>query len=63
MTAQRTDARQLAKQFIDASIDGRPKQPSKAAYARGVKLAHQAMEQLLELRDARRRPQMRRSES
>jgi len=56
MTAQRTDTRQLAKQFIDASIDGRPKQPSKAAYARGVKLAHQAMEQLLELKEARRRP-------
>jgi hypothetical protein len=56
MTAQRTDARQLAKQFIDASIDGRPKQPSKAAYARGLKLAHQAMEQLVQLRDARRRP-------
>ena len=56
MTAQSTDPRQLAKQFIDASIDGRPKQPSKAAYARGVKLAHQAMEQLMELREARRRP-------
>jgi hypothetical protein len=56
MTAQRTDARQLAKQFIDASIDGRPKQPSKAAYARGLKLAHQAMEHLLELREAPRRP-------
>ena len=55
MTAQRTDARQLAKQFIDASIDGRPKQPSKAAYARGLKLANQAMEQLLKLRDARLR--------
>ena len=55
MTAQRTDPRELAKQFIDASIDGRPKQPSKAAYARGVKLAHQAMEQLMELREARRR--------
>jgi hypothetical protein len=55
MSAQRTDARQLAKQFIDASIDGRPRQPSKAAYARGVKLAHQAMEQLLQLKDARRR--------
>jgi hypothetical protein len=55
MTAQRTDARQLAKQFIDASIDGRSKQPSKAAYARGLKLAHEAMEQLLQLRDARRR--------
>jgi hypothetical protein len=55
MTAQHTDTRQLAKQFIDASIDGRPKQPSKAAYARGVKLAHEAIEQLLQLRDARRR--------
>ena len=53
--AQHTDARQLAKQFIDASIDGRPKQPSKAAYARGLKLANQAMEQLLKLRDARLR--------
>ena len=55
MTAQRTDARDLAKKFIDASIDGRPRPPSKAAYARGLKLAHAAMEQLLELREARRR--------
>ena len=55
MTAQRTDAGQLAKQFIDASIDGRSKPPSKAAYARGLKLAHPAMEQLLQLKEARRR--------
>ena len=55
MTAQRTDAGQLAKRFIDASIDGHSKPPSKAAYARGLKLAHQAMEQLLQLKDARRR--------
>jgi hypothetical protein len=61
MTTRRTDPQLLAKQFIDASIDGRPKQPSKAAYARGLKLAHQAMEQLLQLSEARRRP--RRSET
>ena len=54
MTAQRTDARDLAKQFIDKSIDGQPKPPSKAAYARGLKLARAAMEQLLQLRDAPR---------
>ena len=46
MTAQRTDPGQLAKRFIDASIDGRSKPPSKAAYARGLKLAHQAIEEL-----------------
>ncbi|HKW07326.1 MAG TPA: hypothetical protein VJS19_07115 [Candidatus Dormibacteraeota bacterium] len=46
MTAQRTDAGQLAKRFIDASIEGRSKPPSKAAYARGLKLAHQAIEEL-----------------
>jgi len=55
MTAQRNDARQLAKQYIDASIEGRAKPPSKAAYARGLKLAHAAMEQLLRLREAGQR--------
>ena len=55
MTAQRTDAGHLAKQFIDASIEGRPKPPSKAAYARGLKLARAAMEQLLRLREAGQR--------
>jgi hypothetical protein len=50
------DASQLAKQFIDASIAGRNRPPSKAAYARGLKLAREAMEQLLQLRDAARRP-------
>jgi len=35
-----------AKKFIDASLKGRSKPPSKAAYARAVKLARQAMEEL-----------------
>jgi hypothetical protein len=41
-----SDASQLAKQFIDASIQGRPKPPSKAAYARAIRLAREAIEEL-----------------
>jgi hypothetical protein len=37
---------QLAKQFIDGSLKGRSKLPCKAAYARALKLARQAMEEL-----------------
>jgi len=35
-----------AREFIDASLRGRSKPPSKAAYARAVKLARQAIEDL-----------------
>jgi len=35
-----------AKKFIDASLKGRSRPPSKAAYARAVKLARQAIEEL-----------------
>ncbi len=40
------DSSQLAKQFIDASLRGRSKPPSKAAYARALKMARQAIEEL-----------------
>ncbi len=40
------DPSDQAKRFIDASLKGRTKPPSKAAYARAVKLARQAMEEL-----------------
>lgn len=40
------DSSQLAKQFIDGSIKGRPKPPSKAAYARAVRLAREAIDEL-----------------
>jgi hypothetical protein len=34
-----------AKKFIDASLRGRSKPPSKAAYARAIKLAREAIEE------------------
>ncbi len=40
------DSSEMAKQFIDASLHGRSKPPSKAAYARAIKLARQAIEEL-----------------
>ncbi|HVH63462.1 MAG TPA: hypothetical protein VNA65_07670 [Candidatus Dormibacteraeota bacterium] len=43
------DSSLLAKQFIDASIKGRSKPPSKAAYTRAIKLARQAIEELTEV--------------
>ena len=46
MAQNTSEASQLAKQFIDGSLKGRSKPPSKAAYARAVKLAHQAIEEL-----------------
>ena len=46
MAQNTSDASQLAKQFIDGSLKGRSKPPSKAAYARALKLAHQAIEDL-----------------
>lgn len=45
----------LAKQFIDASLKGRSKPPSKAAYSRAVKLARQAIEELAEVASRLRR--------
>jgi hypothetical protein len=40
------DSSQMAKQFIDASLKGRSKPPSKAAYQRALRLARQAIEEL-----------------
>jgi hypothetical protein len=40
------DPSEQAKKFIDASLKGRSKPPSKAAYARAVKLARVAIEEL-----------------
>ena len=40
------DPSEQAKKFIDASLRGRSKPPSKAAYARAVKLARAAIEEL-----------------
>lgn len=40
------DSAQLAKQFIDASLKGRSKPPSKVAYARALRLARQAIDEL-----------------
>jgi hypothetical protein len=52
MAQNSPDAARLAKRFIDTSLKGRSKQPSKAAYARALKMARQAMSELLQLRDA-----------
>ena len=46
MAQNTSEASQLAKQFIDGSLQGRSKPLSKAAYARALKLAHQAIEDL-----------------
>jgi hypothetical protein len=40
------DTSEQAKRFIDASLTGLNRPPSKAAYSRAVKLARQAMEEL-----------------
>jgi hypothetical protein len=40
------DPSEQAKRFIDASLRGRSRPPSKAAYARALKLARQAIEEL-----------------
>ncbi len=40
------DSSEQAKRFIDASLRGRTRPPSKAAYARALKLARQAIEEL-----------------
>jgi hypothetical protein len=49
------ESSELAKNYIDASLRsrarmGRTVQPSKAAYARAVRLARQAIEELTSLR-------------
>ena len=46
MAQSSPDTTQLAKRFIDASLKGRSRQPSKAAYARALTLAREAMEEL-----------------
>jgi hypothetical protein len=43
------DPSEQAKKFIDASLQGHPKQPSKAAYARAVRMARLAIEELASL--------------
>ena len=40
------DSSKQAKKFIDASIRGRSKPPSKAAYSRAIRLAREAIEEL-----------------
>ena len=40
------DSSEKAKKFIDASLKGRSKPPSKAAYTRAVRLARMAIEEL-----------------
>jgi hypothetical protein len=40
------DFSEQARKFIDASLKGRSKPPSKAAYARAVRLARVAIEEL-----------------
>lgn len=40
------DPSEQAKRFIDASLKGRTKAPSKAAYTRAVRLAREAIEEL-----------------
>jgi hypothetical protein len=44
------DPSEQARRFIDASLRGRQAKPSKAAYARAVRLARQAIEELSSLR-------------
>ena len=46
MAANSSDTAEQARKFIDASLKGRSRPPSKAAYARAVKLARQAIEEL-----------------
>lgn len=40
------DPSEQAKRFIDSSLRGRSRPPSKAAYARAIKMARQAIEEL-----------------
>ncbi len=51
------DPSEQAKRFIDASLQGRTKPPSKAAYAKAIRLAREAIEELhLVARRARQSP-------
>ena len=40
------DPSEQAKRFIDASLRGRARRPSKAAYTKAVRLAREAIEEL-----------------
>ena len=40
------DPSEQAKRFIDASLRGRPTRPSKASYAKAIRLAREAIEEL-----------------
>jgi len=40
------DSDELARRFIDASLKGRAKPPSKAAYARALRMAREAIDEL-----------------
>jgi hypothetical protein len=40
------DSSEQAKKFIDASLKGQPRPPTKAAYARAVRMARLAIEEL-----------------
>jgi hypothetical protein len=40
------DPSEQAKQFIDASLKGRARRPSKAAYTKAIRLAREAIEEL-----------------
>jgi hypothetical protein len=51
---QQQDSSKLAREYIDGALKaraslGRSAKPSKAAYARAVRLARQAMDELLSL--------------
>ncbi|HXJ48375.1 MAG TPA: hypothetical protein VNF91_04325 [Candidatus Acidoferrum sp.] len=51
------DPSEQAKKFIDASLQGRAKRPSKAAYTKAIRLAREAIEELsLVARRARQSP-------
>jgi hypothetical protein len=51
------DPSEQAKRFIDASLRGRPARPSKASYAKAIRLAREAIEELsLVARRARQSP-------
>ena len=43
------DSSAMAKRFIDASIKKQTRPPSKAAYARAVRMAREAMDELSRL--------------
>ena len=46
LAQQSSDPAEQAKKFIDASLRGHSKPPSKAAYSRAVRLARMAIEEL-----------------